>query len=455
MKYEPRPYQEFGTQQIVELPAVALWEQPGLGKTVATLTAISELMHDRFDINKVLVVAPLRVAETVWTDEAEKWDHLQYLRISRVLGSEKQRLKALATPADIYAINRENLVWLIGHYGKDWPFDMVVIDESSGFKDSQSKRFKALRKTRPLIKRIAELTGTPSPNGYMDIWPQVYLLDRGERLHQTITGYRERYFEPGSRDGHIVYDWKLKDGAKEAIHRKIDDICVSLKSADWLDLKECLSVVHKVRLDERARPQYKQMERDLLLQYDEGTIIAANAAVLSGKLLQMASGAVYDENKKVVEIHEAKLDALEDIIEAANSNPVMVFYWFQHDRDRIQRRFPQARCLESAEDIRDWNAQKVPLLLAHPQSCGHGLNLQYGGSTIVWFSLTWSLEYYEQANGRLTGARQHFEKAVIHHLVAEGTMDEDAMRRLERKGETQDGLMEAVKARIRRVKSGE
>jgi SNF2 family DNA or RNA helicase len=398
------------------------------------------------------VIAPKKVARFTWDAEVEKWEHTQNLRLSKVIGTEKQRINALNTAADIYTINRENVVWLVEYYGKDWPFDMVVIDESSSFKSHQSRRFKELRKVRPLIRRIVELTGTPAPNSYMDLWAQIYLLDRGQRLGKTITAYRERYFEPDKRNGHVVFSWKLKEGAKESIHKAIEDICVSMKAEDWLDLPERIDNIIEVHMDDKSKALYKQMERDLLLPYTDGDVVANQAADLSNKLLQMANGAVYDENKAVRVVHDEKLDALEEIIEAANGKPILVFYWYKHDFERLKKRFPYARTLDTEEDMKAWNRGEITLLLGHPASMGHGLNLQYGGNLIVWFGLTWSLELYEQANARLVGARQVFESAIVHHLVTKGTMDERVIVALQNKAVGQDALMAAVKARIEELK---
>lgn len=447
MNYIPHKYQEYAEQLIIEKPAVLLAVEMGLGKTVTTLTAIQNLLYDRFEVQKVLVIAPLRVANVVWSDEVDKWTHLQGLQLSKILGSEKQRLAALDQPADIYLINKENVVWLVQHYGIKWPFDMVVIDESSSFKDPQAKRFRALRTVRPKVKRIVELTGTPSPNGYLDLWPQLYLLDRGERLEKTITGYRSRYFEPDKRNATTIFSWQPKSGAIEAIQQKISDIVVSMKAEDWLQMPERIDNIIRVRMDDRAKAEYRQLERDLLLPYAEGDVVAGSAAVLANKLLQMANGAVYDENKAVRTIHDEKLNALEELVDAANGNPLLVFYWYKHDLARIKGYFPSARELIGKEDIDAWNAGQVKLLLAHPASAGHGLNLQAGGNTIVWFGLTWSLELYEQANARLH--RQGQERSVVvNHLITEGTMDEQVMQALARKDVGQKGLMEAVKARI-------
>lgn len=450
MHYNPHPYQIYATNRIIELPAVGLFLKMGLGKTVATLTAIAELMHDYFIISRVLVIAPLRVAEDTWAREAAKWDHLQYLRIAKVLGSQQQRIRALSSPADIYVVNRENVPWLVEHYGRDWPFDMVVVDELSSFKSSSARRFRALRKVRPLIRRIVGLTGTPASNGLIDLWAQIYLLDRGERLGQTLTGYRNRYFVPGRRNQNVIFEWLPKPEADAAIYVKLSDICVSMSAADWLQLPERIDRVVPVQLPPAARAEYKQLERDRLIPLAEGDVVAGEAAVLANKLLQLANGAVYDELHGVHEVHEAKLEALEDLIEAANGQPVLVFYAYKHDLARIQQRFPVARKLDTSDDIAAWNAGEISLLLAHPASAGHGLNLQAGGHIVVWFGLTWSLELYQQANARLH--RQGQEHAVIvHHIIAEDTLDEQVMKVLSGKAAGQEALMEAVKARIERV----
>lgn len=416
---------------------------------------MDELLYDRFDAAKVLIIAPLRVAEDTWSRESQKWDHLKHLRISKILGDRRKREKALNTDADLYIINRENIPWLVSVTGNDWPFDTVVIDELSSFKSPSSQRFKALRRNRPLMKRVIGLTGTPAPNGLMDLWAQVYLLDQGERLGKTITGYRDRYFNAGARNGYVVYDWKQKKESEEAVFDKISDICVSMKAEDWLELPEKIDRVIPVKLDEVSKANYRKLERDLLLPLAGGDIVANTAAVLSNKLLQMANGAVYNENGGIQEIHDSKLDALEDIIEAANGHPVLLFYTYKHDLSRIQKRFPQIKTLrkgsDGVKDIADWNAGKIELLGVHPASAGHGLNLQDGGNIIVWFGLTWSLELYLQAIARLY--RQGQQKHVMnYHLVAEGTIDEDVMKALEDKASGQDALMEAVKARIEKVR---
>jgi SNF2 family DNA or RNA helicase len=451
MKFNPHPYQDYAIQRIIDHPAAGLFLDMGMGKTVSTLTAVADLLHDSFEVSKVLVIAPLRVAEDTWSRETEKWDHTQYLKVSKVLGKESKRIDALTATADIYVINRENVEWLVNHYGRKWPFDMVVIDELSSFKSPKARRFRALKKVRPFIKRLVGLTGTPAPNTLLDLWPQIYLLDQGERLGKTITGYRDRYFQPGQRDGNIVYSWKLKPEAEQAIHGKISDICISMTAKDWLDLPKRIDNVVKVPLSHKAKENYKQLERDLLLPLTDADVVANTAAVLSNKLLQMANGAVYDENKGVQEIHEAKLEALEDIMEAANGKPVLVFYTYQHDLARIQAKFKKAKKLEGSEDIESWNKGEIEMLLAHPASAGHGLNLQAGGHIIVWFGLTWSLELYQQANARLDRQGQK-NRVIVHHLVAEGTMDEKVMSALKHKAVGQDALLDAVKARIERYR---
>lgn len=456
MKYKPHQYQEYATQRILDTPYIALLLEMGLGKTVSTLTAIDLLLNDYFDAGRVLVIAPLRVADDTWAREIEKWDHLRHLRISKVLGSAADRRRALKADADIYIINRENVEWLVSEYGSKWPFDTVVIDELSSFKNHQSKRFRALRRVRPMMKRVIGLTGTPAPNSLMDLWAPIYLLDQGERLGKTITGFRDRYFTPGERSGHVVYKWRQKKESEARIYEAISDIAVSMKAEDWLELPERIDRVIPVKLSRQARELYNKLEKELLLPFADADVVANTAAVLSNKLLQMASGAVYDEDRGVKEIHEAKLDALEDLIEAANGKPVMVFYNFKHSLERLQRRFPQARILRKGkdgnEDIRAWNNDEIPLLLLHPKSAGHGLNLQESScQTVVWYDQIWSLEEDQQANARVHRQGQT-RRIVVMRLVAEGTMDEEAVMALERKAAGQEALMQAVKARIERVK---
>ena len=426
---------------------VFFWIWAWVDKTVITLTAINELIYDRFEVSRVLVIAPKRVAEDTWTREHEKWDHLKELRISKVLGTVQQRKKALEQDADVYVIGRDNVVWLVDHYSKKkhWPFDMIVIDELSSFKNPQAKRFRALRKTLGVTQRVVGLTGTPSPNGLMDLWAQVYLLDRGERLGQTIGAYREKYFRAGARNGYVVYKWEPLKGAKEKIEEKISDICVSMSAADYLTLPKRIDNVIPVRLTESEMKLYKQMEADQLLQIEDTDVVALNAAAVMTKLLQIANGSVYGMDETVVNIHDAKLEALQEIIDTTDS-PVLVFYSFKHDLTKIMNAIPSARILNGANDIKDWNDGKVQVLLAHPASVGYGLNLQEGGHTIVWYGLTWSLELYQQANARLY--RQGQDKPVIiHHLIAEGTVDEQAMDALQHKDTSQAALLAALKER--------
>ena len=372
----------------------------------------------------------------------------------RVLGSQAQRIRALETDADIYCINRENIPWLVKYYGADWPFDGVVLDELSSFKSPSSKRFKAMRKVRPLIKHIVGLTGTPSPNGLIDLWAQIYLLDQGKRLGRTLTEYRNRYFNPGRRNGYVVYDWVPKDGAEDEIYRRISDICISMKACDYLKLPERVDVVRAVKLNDEAQAAYTEMEKEAVLELGPNEIVdAGTAAVVSGKLLQIANGAVYDEDGKTHIIHEFKLDTLEDVIESVNGRPVLVFYAYQHDLERIMQRFPQARKLEGSAEIDAWNRGEIPILLAHPAGAGHGLNLQAGGNHIVWFGLTWSLELYQQANARIYRQGVKGERVTITHLVAEDTIDEDVMKVLDGKATRQDALLEAVKARVEKYQS--
>lgn len=448
-KFNARPYQISAIKRIVENPAVCLMLDMGMGKTVATLTAIQELIYNRFEVQKVLVIAPLRVAETTWLDECATWEHLD-LKIVPVLGALNKRISALKTNADIYVINRENVSWLVDYYGKDFPFDMVVIDESSSFKNSQSKRFKSLRKVRPLIKRVVELTGTPAPNSLMDLWSQIFLLDRGERLGRTIGEYRRKYFDEGMKSGHIVYNWNLKKGADKVIHKKIADLCVSMKSEDYLTLPPVINNFVKIPLDNAVQKLYLQFTKELVAEIDGQDLVASTAAVLANKLLQFANGAVYDSDDNVAEIHSAKLDVLAEIRETVNQS-LLIFYWFKHDLARLQEKFPDAVTLKSADDIKKWNVGKISMLLVHPASAGHGLNLQYGGNVIIWFSLTWSLELYQQANKRLHRIGQD-KPVVIHHLIAQNTIDENVVRVLSDKNARQNDLLNALKQRLSRVK---
>ncbi len=442
-------YQNYCTEKIIDNPIFALLLDMGLGKSVITLTAIVELMYDYFEVSKVLIIAPLRVARDTWSKEIEKWEHLKELRISKILGTEKERRAAVVRKADIYIINRENIEWLCDNYKFD--FDMVVIDELSSFKSHQSKRFKALRKVRPSVKRIVGLTGTPAPNSLMDLWSQINLLDMGERLGRFIGGYRERYFTADKRNREVIFSYKPRGGAEDAIYKKISDVCISMKALDYLDMPECIYNKVEVEMDQNEKLLYKKLETEMLISFEEGDIDAVNAAALSNKLLQMANGAVYDENGKVKEIHGKKLDALEDLIEGANGKPVLVFYGYKHDKDRIVKKF-NAEEINTSEDITRWNKGEIKIAIAHPASAGHGLNLQAGGSTAIWFGLNWSLELYQQANARLWRQGQK-ETVVIHHIITKGTVDEDVMKALERKDIGQAALIEAVKVRVGGVRS--
>lgn len=445
MQYKPHRYQEFAKEHIINHPVAALFLDMGLGKTVITLTAIKELMYERFEVNKVLVIAPLRVARDTWPAEIRKWNHLAGLTYAVAVGSQAERLAALRSKADIHIINRENVTWLVEESGLPFDYDLVVIDELSSFKSYRAKRFKSLLSVRWTVKRIVGLTGTPSSNGLMDLWAQFRLLDLGERLGRYISRYRERYFLPDKRNAQVVFTYKLKPGAEEQIYNAISDITISMKAEDYLDLPPCIHNVVKVALSEREREVYERFRKEMVISLGGEEIDAMNAAALSNKLLQMANGAVYDDRHTGHQIHDRKLDALEDLIEAANGRPVMVCYWFRHDLERIRRRFPAVRELKTAQDIEDWNAGKIPVALVHPASAGHGLNLQYGGCTLVWFGLTWSLELYQQTNKRLHRQGQR-DTVVIHHIVADGTIDELVLAALHRKDKTQAALIAAVKA---------
>ena len=401
-------------------------------------------MLDRFEVTRVLVIAPKRVAQDTWSREHKKWDHLHDLRVSLVIGTPAQRKKALQADADIYVIGRDNVVWLTQFLPR-WDFDMVVIDELSSFKSNQAKRFKALRKVLPASKRVVGLTGTPSPNSLMDLWAELYLLDRGERLGKTIGCYREEYFRPGKSDGHVIYSWEPRKGAREKIERLISDICVSMSADDYLKLPERIDVEVPVTLTAAEKALYDKMERDQILTLNDESIVALNAAAVMGKLLQMANGAVYTESGEVVRIHEAKLDALEEIIDTAGE-PVLVFYNYKHDKTAIQKRIKGVREISGPADIADWNEGKIPVLLAHPASVGYGLNLQDGGHVIVWYGLTWSLELYQQANARLYRQGQQ-KPVIIHHLITEGTVDEQVMQAIKHKDTSQASLLAALKDR--------
>lgn len=445
MKYKPHNYQAFASEFILEHPVCCLMLDMGLGKTVITLTALWELVLDRFDVSRILVIAPKRVAEDTWPKEIVKWEHLSGLSFSLVLGSRADREAALRKRAFIYIINRENVAWLVENYR--WDFDMVVIDELSSFKSNKAERFKAMKHVRPKVSRIIGLTGTPAPNSLLDLWPQMYLLDMGQRLGRFIGGFRDRFFVPDKRNREIIYSYKPREGAEDAIYSLVSDICISMKAVDYLDMPERIDNRIEVVMNAKEQKLYDDFQRDMVLAIEGEELDAVNAAALSNKLLQMANGAVYGEDKKVLPIHDRKLDALEDLVEAANGKPLLVAYWYKHDLQRIQARFKNARCIDTSKDIDYWNAGKIPLALIHPASAGHGLNLQEGGCTIVWFGLTWSLELYQQLNARLWRQGQK-HTVVIHHIVTKGTHDEDVMRVLGNKDMRQSALIEAVRARI-------
>lgn len=445
MIYNPHDYQKYAADFIINHPVSALLLDMGLGKTSITLTAINDLLFDSFEVHKVLVVAPLRVARDTWSAEIEKWEHLRELRYSVVVGTEQERISALRTPADIYIINRENLQWLVEESGLPLDYDMAVIDELSSFKNHQSKRFKAFMKIRPRLKRIVGLTGTPASNGLMDLFAEFKLLDMGERLGRFIGQYRNAYFQPDKRNGMVIYSYKPLPDAEQRIYDKISDITISMKATDHLTMPELVSTEYTVQLSEKEKEKYDHLKKELVLTTEDNEVTAANAASLSNKLSQMANGAVYSDDESVIEIHDRKLDALEDIIESMNGRPLLVAYWFKHDMERIRKRF-DVREIRSSEDISDWNSGKIPVALIHPASAGHGLNLQSGGSTLVWFGLTWSLELYQQTNARLWRQGQTADTVVIQHIIAKGTIDEQIMKALKTKDTTQAALIAAVKA---------
>lgn len=450
MKYKPHEYQSYVTEFILSHPISAVFLEMGLGKSVITLSAIFDLCLDYFLVYKVLVIAPLRVARDTWPAEIKKWDHLKELTYSVAVGTEKDRLDALKKQSTVYIINRENVDWLVNKSGILFDFDMVVIDELSSFKSYGAKRFKSLLKVRPSVKRIVGLTGTPSSNGLMDLWAEFRILDLGQRLGRYITHYRNTYFTPDKRNGQIVFSYKPLAGAEDEIYRQISDITISMKSADFLQMPECMINEVPVSLNEKEWKIYADFKEDMVTNLGDEEIDAVNAAVLSGKLLQMANGAVYDSENKAHIIHDKKLDALEDLIEGANGKPVLVAYWFKHDLERINNRFP-VRQIKTSKDIEDWNNGSIPIAVIHPASAGHGLNLQSGGSTLIWFGLTWSLELYQQTNARLYRQGQN-ETVVIHHIIAKDTIDEDVILALTRKEKTQATLINAVKAKLEVVR---
>lgn len=452
MEFKPHDYQKYATEFIESHPIAAVILQMGLGKTVCTLTAIEHLMYDTFEVSKVLIVAPLRVAKVTWSDEIDKWDHLSHLTYSVAVGSEKERLSALKKKADLYMINRENLQWLIEKSGLPFDYDMVVLDELSSFKSWQSKRFRAFMKVRPKVQRVVGLTGTPSSNGLMDLFAEFKCLDMGERLGRFITQYRNAFFIPDRMNGQVVYSYKLRPFAEEEIYRRIGDITISMKALDHLKMPELIENRYPVYMDDGEKQQYESMKKDLILPYLENeTITAANAAALSGKLCQMANGAVYSDEGSVAHIHDRKLDALEDIIEAAQG-PILLCYWFKHDLERITRKLDELKVeyarISSDGSIRMWNEGKFQVGLIHPASAGHGLNLQAGGNHIVWFGLTWSLELLEQTNARLWRQGQRAETVVVQYLVTAGTIDERILDAISKKEQDQNALIDAVKAQL-------
>ncbi len=464
MKYIPHSYQQYCEDKIIELPNIGLLLDMGLGKTVITLTAIFKLKYHRFALNRALVIAPKKVAEATWSNEATKWDHLTELRVSVVLGTAAQRMAALERSADVYVINRDNVKWLTDYYSdprhkeRAWPFDCVVLDESSSFKNHKAIRFKALKMMRPRIRRLIELTGTPTPHGLTDLWAQMYLLDGGARLGRTISTYRDIFFTPDKRNAMSVWSYKPKDGAPERIYELISDICISMKASDYLTLPDCITEEIPVVLDAKAKATYERLERDMLLEVDPETwITAGSAGVLTNKLLQLCDGAVYDENGRATVLHDCKVEAFMETVEQLNGQHALVFYNFQHDRERLLEVLKgqklHVRVYEGAGDEVDWNDGKIDILLAHPASCAYGLNLQRGGHHVIWFGLTWSLELYQQANKRLHRQGQE-HPVIIHHLVVQGGVDEDVMRALSGKEKTQESLLNALKVRLEKVRKG-
>ena len=445
MKFIPHDYQQYAIDFIESHPTAAVLLDMGLGKTVITLTALNDLLFDHFEISRVLVIAPLRVARNTWPQEIGKWEHLNHIRYSVAVGTEKERLHALRQRASLYIINRENVPWLVEK--TDFTYDAIVIDELSSFKNWGSKRFKALMKVRPLAKRVIGLTGTPSGNGLMDLFAEFKVLDMGQRLGRFITKYRQDYFKPDKRNGQVVFSYAPLPEAEERIYEKISDITISMKAADHLRMPELIESEYSVRMDEEEKKMYAEMCEQLVLQMKGDEVTAANAGVLSGKLVQMANGAVYTDDGATLHIHDRKLDALEDIIESMNGKPLLVAYWFRHDAERVEKRVPCVR-LDTDETIARWNRGEIPVALIHPASAGHGLNLQSGGSSLVWFGITWSLELYQQTVARLYRQGQNSNTVVVQHIIAEGTIDERILRALKRKDKTQTALIEAVKAEV-------
>lgn len=446
MKYKPHTYQQTAINHIRTHPTSALFLDMGLGKTVITLTALQKMMTEDFTAARPLVIAPLRVARDTWPEEIHKWDHLKNLRPAIMVGTPTQRTTALNADADIWIINRENLPWLDKQLAGSWPFDTVIIDELSSFKSHQAKRFKVLKKHRPRINRIYGLTGTPAPNSLLDIWAPFRLIDQGARLGPTITGFRDRYFTPGRRNGHIVYDWRLKPGSEQAIHNAIDDITLSMKAIDHLDMPKATTVDRTVHLNKKAATTYQRLRDDMVADISGEVVDAGSAGVLAGKLQQLAAGAIYtDDDHNFTEIHDAKLDALDEIIEEANGQTVLIAFWFKHDLTRLKARYPAGRLLDTDADMAAWKKGELPIAFIHPASAGHGLNLQSGGHILVWFTPIWSLELYEQTNGRLNRQGQQHPVTIIR-VIAAGTIDTHIVKALEKKNTTQQALISAVSA---------
>ena len=455
LDFKPHNYQKYCIEKVIENENIGLMLDMGLGKTIITLTAITELKFNYFDVNKVLIIAPKKVAESTWGNEIAKWQHLKDLKISKVLGSLTKRIKALNTRADIFIINRENVSWLVDYYRQDWPFDMVVVDEFSSFKNHASKRFKSLKMIKGKIKRLVGLTGTPAPNGLKDLWAQVYLLDQGERLGKNISAFRDRYFNY-HRFGYSNFgEYEMKEGAEKAIKDKISDICISMKAEDYLELPDIIYDNVPIELDTKSKKQYEELEKKMVLSLDTTDIDVASAAALSGKLLQLSNGAIYDENRKVHEVHNCKIERFVELIEQLNGKPALVFYNFKHDLERMKKALVKSKLkvveLKTPEDEKEWNKGNIDILLVHPASAAYGLNLQDGGNHVVWFGLNWSLELYQQANKRLHRQGQK-EKVIVHHLITKGTRDEDVMKAIENKGNIQEELLQSLKARIQKYK---
>ena len=455
MEYKPHHYQAYCIDRIVSDDAVGLFLRPGLGKTSITLSAINKLKYDRWSIAKALVVAPKKVAEATWSKESSKWNHTKHLRVAKVLGTEKQRVQALETPADIYVINRENVPWLVGYYKQTWPFDMVVLDESTSFKNPQSKRFKALKLVRRFIKKMVLLTGTPSSKDVMDLWAQVYLLDEGKRLGRTITSFRDTYCYCNNHGGHFT-EYTLKPGASEAVLDAIKDICISMTAEDYLELPDLITHDVPIELDSKTRKAYKQFEKDMLIELDEDVVTASMAGVLTGKLQQFCSGAIYNEDKKVIPLHDCKIDAYMELLERIGGERCITFYGFQHDRDRILEALAKTklrvRVYKDSEDEDEWNAGNIDVLLVHPASCAYGLNLQKGGKHLIWFTPNWSFELNDQGICRLYRQGSPYDKIYVHYLVVTDSVDEDVKKAIAEREHTHESVMNVLKARIRKAK---